>query len=84
VGLKNGSIIHLSIERAEKTKSTQTAIASNTPARVVNGVDLDVLEGNADAISWDSALGKYRIRVNNVWNSGAASCFRGAGRENWR
>ncbi len=64
------------------TQQTMQQSADN----LVNGIDLDILMGTAQAISKDAGLGACRFRASNKWQGGTRNAstitgFYGAGEE---
>ena len=47
----------------------QTNTAEKKP-KVVNGVNVDQLFGNIDAIKGAPVMGKFKFRANNKWING--------------
>jgi uncharacterized OsmC-like protein len=63
------------------------ATAQHDTANVINGIDVDVLQGTVQAISNEPELGKCHFRTSNTWIGGSKNAstignFYGAGQEN--
>ena len=51
-----------------------TSAREDTRTHVVNGVDLEVLQGTVQAIEGEPELGKCKFRATNQWLGGAHNC----------
>lgn len=51
-----------------------TSAREDTRTHVVNGVDLEVLQGTVQAIESEPELGKCKFRATNQWLGGAHNC----------